>query len=262
MLVGQRPGDVGQQPVPVQRLDLDRDQERARRRSGAQHTSTSRSGARSQVVGVDAVGPVHRDPVVAGDEADDLVAGHRRAALGQLDPAGRWPRRTSMSGCCRGSRRDVRPVTTRSSLVSRRPRPRRPRRDQPVDTAWALTVPSPIAGVERGHVRTRKCRPPRSGARPSAAGAPAGRPCAAAWRATPCPARSTPRAARAEVLADLGPGAGTRHEVEPVPARSGVVALEVSTSTWSPLFSSYSSGTSRSFTRAPTVRWPTSVCTA
>ena len=37
--------------------------------------------------------------------------------------------------------------------------------------------------------------------------------------------------------------------------------FEVSTSTWSPLFSWYSNGTSRWFTRAPIVRWPTSVCT-
>ena len=39
-------------------------------------------------------------------------------------------------------------------------------------------------------------------------------------------------------------------------------ALEVNTSTESPLASGLSSGTSRPFTRAPTQRWPSSVCTA
>ena len=79
VVVGEHVGDVAQQLRPVERLDLDRDD----------------VGARSVVVPLDlddpvdlgeeagavgAVGPVHRDAAAPGDEAHDLVAGHRRAA--------------------------------------------------------------------------------------------------------------------------------------------------------------------------------------
>ena len=63
---------------------------------GAQETATSRSALGPQVGGVDAVGPVHRDAGAAGDEAEDLVAGHRRTALGQLDQQVGGARPTSM----------------------------------------------------------------------------------------------------------------------------------------------------------------------
>ena len=44
-----------------------------------------RSGSSISDLHVRAVGAVHRDAAAARDEADDLVAGHRRAALRELD---------------------------------------------------------------------------------------------------------------------------------------------------------------------------------
>ena len=84
MLVRQAPGDVGEQPVAVQRLDLDRHQERAQRRRRPLDLDDP-LGDLEQLGGVRAVGAVDRDAGTAGDEAEDRVAGHRGAALGQLD---------------------------------------------------------------------------------------------------------------------------------------------------------------------------------
>ena len=53
---------------------------------GAHSTSTIRSGWPARASRVDAVLAVHRDAAAPGDEADDAVARHRRAAAGQLDP--------------------------------------------------------------------------------------------------------------------------------------------------------------------------------
>ena len=84
MLVGQHPGDVGEQPVAVQRLDLDRTR-KTLDAIGAHSTSTIRSRCAVRL-GVDAVPPVHGHAAADGDEPDDLVARHRRAAPGQPDP--------------------------------------------------------------------------------------------------------------------------------------------------------------------------------
>jgi hypothetical protein len=43
------------------------------------------AGPAGQRGGVGAVGPMHRHPASPGDEADDLVARHRRAAPGEAD---------------------------------------------------------------------------------------------------------------------------------------------------------------------------------
>ena len=62
--------------------------------SWSHSTSMSRSAWFDQPGGVGAVGAVHRDAPAAGDEAHDLVAGHRRAAPRQADHARRRaPRR-------------------------------------------------------------------------------------------------------------------------------------------------------------------------
>ena len=53
---------------------------------GAHSTSSSRSGWRWRLGGVGAVAAVHRDAAALGDEAEDRVGRHRRAALGELDP--------------------------------------------------------------------------------------------------------------------------------------------------------------------------------
>ena len=84
-LVGEHPGDVGEQLVPVERLDLDGDQEHRAGRAGPLDLDQPLRLA-LEVLGVGAVVAVHADPAGAGDEAEDLVARHRGAAPGQLDP--------------------------------------------------------------------------------------------------------------------------------------------------------------------------------
>ena len=73
MLVGQHPGDVRQQAGPVERLDLDLDQE-DELADGAHSTSTIRSGCSRSDSTLRQSAPVHRHAGAAGDEADDLVA--------------------------------------------------------------------------------------------------------------------------------------------------------------------------------------------
>src|SRR4029450_9453858 len=85
VVVGEDLGDVAQQLGPVEGLDLDGDREHARPR-GVPLDLDDAVLVAAQVVGVGAVAPVDADPVAAGDEADDRVAGHRGAAAGQLDP--------------------------------------------------------------------------------------------------------------------------------------------------------------------------------
>ena len=86
MLVGQHPGDVGQQPRPVERLDLDGDQEhrgRGRRPLDLDHplglarraTPTLTQSARCTETPL----PRVTKPTISSP-------GHRRAAAGQLDP--------------------------------------------------------------------------------------------------------------------------------------------------------------------------------
>ncbi len=55
---------------------------------------------------------------------------------------------------------------------------------------------------------------------------------------------------------------GLRTKVSQSRVGPAASAFEVKISTTSPLSSVLSSGTSRPLTRAPIVRWPTSVCTA
>ena len=75
--------DIREQAGPIERLDLDLHEEdalRARRPLDLDHPL----GLVHQRLHVVAVRLVHRDAGAAGDEADDLVAGHRRAASGEL----------------------------------------------------------------------------------------------------------------------------------------------------------------------------------
>ena len=85
MLVGQDAGDIRKQAGAVERLDLDRNQE-DEASDGAHSTSIIRSGSVAQVREVQAVGAMHGDAGSAGDEAQDLVARYRGAALGQAHP--------------------------------------------------------------------------------------------------------------------------------------------------------------------------------
>ena len=120
------------------------DEEDAAPTMGAHSTSISRSGWREQRLGVGAVGAVHRDAVAAGDEADDRVAGHRRAAPGQLDPHvggaddddARVARRAGAGarvGMVASARSSVAPSSPPSEATSR------------PTTCWADTWPSPTA---------------------------------------------------------------------------------------------------------------------
>ena len=78
-MLGEHLGDVAQQPRPVERLDLDRHHERGRLVVVPLDLDDA-LGVIDEAGGVGAVGAVHRDAAAAGDEAHDLVAGHRRAA--------------------------------------------------------------------------------------------------------------------------------------------------------------------------------------
>src|SRR5690606_27295018 len=85
VLVGQDPGDVAEQPGPVQRLDLDLHEEQAlrvRRPVDLHHPV----GLAGQVRDVVTVAAVYRDPRTPGDEPDDRVPRHRSAAPRQLHP--------------------------------------------------------------------------------------------------------------------------------------------------------------------------------
>jgi len=86
VLVGQHPGHVGEQPGPVQRLDLDGDQEDRALGWRPVHVDHPLALGFGQVNQVHAVDPVHGHSVAVGDEADDLVARHRGAAPGQPHP--------------------------------------------------------------------------------------------------------------------------------------------------------------------------------
>ena len=78
-------GDVGEQPGPVERLHLDGGHEHARVLGVPLDLDEPLALPGRQRHGVGAVGPVHRHAAAPGDEPDDLVAGHRRAALRQPD---------------------------------------------------------------------------------------------------------------------------------------------------------------------------------
>ena len=81
----ERVGDVAQQPRAVERDHLDAGPEHGRvALAPSQSTSIMRVACSlPQRHRVGAVGAVHADAAATGDEADDLVAGHRRAAVGE-----------------------------------------------------------------------------------------------------------------------------------------------------------------------------------
>ena len=90
---------------------------------------------------------MHRDPLASGNEADDLVSGHRRTALGELDPdLVRTQTATVMAAspdaCERGF---VEPGVTPSESVSSVPSPP-PRLSMSRLTAFCAEIcPSPTA---------------------------------------------------------------------------------------------------------------------
>ena len=145
MLVGQHPRDVGQQPGAVERLDLDLDQEDATPTTAPTRPRSSGPAAGQQGLDVGAVGAVHRDAVAAGDEADDRVAGHRRAAAGELDPDVGRARRPRRPGRRCAPAHATRVGVVASARSSARP-PRRPGTPRAGPRrAAAETWPSPIA---------------------------------------------------------------------------------------------------------------------
>ena len=86
VLVGEDPGDVAQEPGAVEGFYLDRYQEDAGVAWGPVDGDHALALGVGEVFQVDAVGAVDGDAVAVGDEALDLVAGDRGAALGQADP--------------------------------------------------------------------------------------------------------------------------------------------------------------------------------
>ena len=102
---------------------------------------------------------VHRDAVAAGDEAEDVVAGHRGAAAGQLDPdvataldddTGVAVRGGGRAARCRGG--GLGDVLARALLAAERLRPAAD------TTCWAETWPSPIAAYSAVDVRRSAAR--------------------------------------------------------------------------------------------------------
>ena len=214
--------------------------------------------------GVGAVGPVHADAAAAGDEADDLVAGHRACSSATAAPSRR-----------RGPRRGRRPCRLRLALA-----PRRARRvagscssSSPLRSARAMPLGDRLARhvvLADGHVAARRGRR-SSGPRPPwparrepsifctgqalaaqlARSAPPARP---PWRPPGAPGenhwrillRARGLLRRSSASRGCGPAPST---------------LEVKISQVSPDCSVWSSGTSRPFTRAPMQAWPTSVWT-
>src|SRR5579864_704023 len=83
-VLGERPGDVLEQPRPVPRIDRDLHAEALRGRTVPLDRREPLRIAH-QRADVRAVAAVHRDPLAERDVADDLVAGHRCAALRQAN---------------------------------------------------------------------------------------------------------------------------------------------------------------------------------
>ena len=185
--------------------------------------------------GVRAVGAVHADTAAAGDEAHDVVARHRRAALGQLGvqhagtrPAPqrrrrsvlRW--RTGMVDGCRPLGELLLGLLVAAELG-----------DQPLHHVPRRDVALPDRGVERRHVRVAQFagqRRHRLGDSSSAAtevrcGAPRG-------RSRPCPTSRPPRGApwRTTAGSSSSPAATPRSPASPARSRRSA-PCDVKTST-------------------------------
>ena len=226
MLVRQGPGDVGQQPVAIQGFDLDRHQERAvgGRRPGDADDPLGVLGP--QVGGVDAVVAVHRHSRSPGDEAEDRVTRHRRAALGELDQQVGVPGHLDTGV----RRRRLPPPTTGDDLVlvdlvgggvlaALHA-------DQPVDHGLRTDGALAHGGVQGRHVRQLEVVGDRGqvleGEQPlqrqtGLAHLPGDRLLAGLDRLL--------AATLGEVVADLVAGPRALHELEPVAVRSGVLGL-------------------------------------
>src|SRR5581483_10658314 len=85
MVVGQHGGDVPEQLRPVESLDLDGGDEHTDAVAVPLDLDDAIGVGRHEGGGVGAVGPVDGDASAARHEADDLVAGHGRAAPGESD---------------------------------------------------------------------------------------------------------------------------------------------------------------------------------
>ncbi len=80
VVVGEHARDVAQQAGPVEALDLDGGHEHRGDVGVPLDVDEAVGLPDGERLGVGAVGPVHRDAAAPGDEAHDLVAGHRGAA--------------------------------------------------------------------------------------------------------------------------------------------------------------------------------------
>ena len=142
-MVGQLAGDIAEQPVAVDGVDLELDEEDRGRRGSPNHLDEPLTvGAKGRRVG--AVGPVNRDAVASGDEPGDVVAGDRGAASGHLDPdvVGADDDHPGSLRSRRATARVGEVVSARSSLVPSSP----PRGvHQPPDDVLGGDVPSPTA---------------------------------------------------------------------------------------------------------------------
>jgi hypothetical protein len=161
VVIGDHPGDVREQPVAVEGLDLEWYEENAARLTGPTSTSMSRSRLRRSESALVQSLAVDRHAVATGDEADDGVAGHRGAAAGELDPHVRRCRRRRRPGRLLRTRlraRDGTVASARSSLVASSPR------------AWPRAA-TRRAGPRRGPRRRRRrgCRCRSSAARSATA---------------------------------------------------------------------------------------------
>ena len=145
--VGEHHGDVRQQPRAVERLDLDVHQEDAGL-GGRPLDLDDAVGLFRQLLDVRAVAAVHRHSGAAGHESGDLIAGHRRAALGEL---------AQHPGCTRNRHAHivVRAAPHRPARLARRSR-------GPVRTGsgrWNRRAPGRFRHACRTSARTTSNRP-------------------------------------------------------------------------------------------------------
>src|SRR5205823_958755 len=85
VMVGEHGRHVRQEPLAIERLHLDRYDERRRLPGSPRHLEQA-LGLLRERLRVRTVDPVHRHALAAGDESHDLVARHRHAAPRQTHP--------------------------------------------------------------------------------------------------------------------------------------------------------------------------------
>ena len=208
MLVGQDPGDVGEQPGPVERLDLDRRPGRPRTAVGAHSTSMIRSGCAGSESTLTQSLRCTETPLPRVTKPMIGSPGHRRAAAGQLDPdvvdALDDDARVAVArGAC--GRAAVGGDGLGDVLGGAPPRRR-------ATATRRCTTAARRHGPRRSRRTARRCRGSAARAAsvtsesPAGSAGAAGPACASPGRWRPCPARSPPRGAPWRTSADLVAG--------------------------------------------------------